>query len=187
MVSDAPRDVDAVVVLSTGVDLYPRLMEAAQLYKQGYSKVVVINGNRKSEALRDLESRGFERCCRWDEDSIRILQLLGVPRHSVMSVSAEEAFDTVSEAQSVGSALIKAGFEHIIVSTSPFHTRRARHIWRTLFDGQLVVDAIAARSDPFRPDGWWKQGKQIRSVLAEYGGWLYFYWQGSTPDKATVN
>ncbi|MDH3688991.1 MAG: YdcF family protein [Gammaproteobacteria bacterium] len=177
VVNDSPIGADAVVVLLTGVDIYPRLMEAARLYQDGRAKVVVINGNRKSPVLRQLESQGFERCCKWDEDFIRILEVLGVPRNAIMSISAEDAFDTVSEAKVVGSVLVEAGFEHIVVSTSPFHTRRARHIWLMLYGGELTVDAVAASSDPFRADGWWKEGRQIRSVLGEYGGWLFYYWQ----------
>ncbi|MBW1682560.1 MAG: hypothetical protein JRJ83_14210 [Deltaproteobacteria bacterium] len=49
------------MVLNTGVEYYPRLLEAAALFKKGRAKWVVINGNRKTDVLRELEGKGFER------------------------------------------------------------------------------------------------------------------------------
>lgn len=168
---------DAVVVLSTGVEYYPRLMEAADLHKKGLAKKVVINGNRKTHELRALEARGFEPCCPWHEDSIRILGVLGVPRSDIVAVSAENAYDTVSEAQAVGNELIRWGYRSIIITTSKFHTRRAVFIWRKLFKDKLVVGAAAAAQDPYDPEDWWKHGRQIRWVLSEYGAWIYYWWK----------
>ena len=33
------------------------------------------------------------------------------------------------------------------------------------------------KDDPFNPKAWWKEGRQIRWVLSEYGAWFYYYWQ----------
>ena len=60
---EKPAFSDAVVVLNTGMEYYPRLVEASVLYKQGFSDRVVINGNRKTNALRNLERKGFKPCC----------------------------------------------------------------------------------------------------------------------------
>ena len=45
---DPPAQSDAVVVLNTGLEYYSRLIQAASLYREGFVKKVVINGNRKS-------------------------------------------------------------------------------------------------------------------------------------------
>jgi len=63
VVSDAPTRSDAIVVLNTGVEIYPRLIQAAELYKEGYAGIIIINGNRKTEVLRNLERKGFQACC----------------------------------------------------------------------------------------------------------------------------
>ena len=177
VVSDFLEKSDAVVVLSTGVEYYPRLMESADLYRRGLVDYVVINGDRKTAALRELERRGFERCCAWDEDSMRILQVLGVPVERVIRVSAEDAFDTISEARAVGTALRDTSVRSIIVATSRAHTRRARYIWNRLYEDVYTVNTAAARADPFDPAAWWHQLRQIRWVLAEYGGWCFLWWQ----------
>ena len=177
VVDEDPQQSDSVVVLNTGIDWYPRLMEAATLYKKGFVKKVVINGNRKSEALRNLEKMGFQRCCPWYEEGLRMLEVLGVPREGVMAVSAENAYDTISEAKIVGKALREAGMSSLIITTSKYHTRRARHIWNNIFPDQFIIHSVAAYADPFAPEGWWKDGRQIRSVLAEYGAWFYYFWK----------
>jgi hypothetical protein len=99
---EKPIRSDCIVVLYTGVDYYPRLIQAAELYREGYAPKVVINGNRKTDVLRELEERGFKRCCPWEEDYVRILGILGVSRDGILPVSAEDAYDTVSEAEAVG-------------------------------------------------------------------------------------
>lgn len=121
-------DSDVVVVLNTGVEYYPRLIQAAELYEKGYARKVVINGNRKSDVLRGLEERGFEPCCPWYEDDVRILGILGVPRKAVVPISAEDAYDTVSEAEAIGGELVRRGYRIVIVTSSKFHARRAGFI-----------------------------------------------------------
>jgi len=177
VVSDTPSRSDAIVVLNTGVELYPRLIQAAALHNEGYADKIIINGNRKTDILRDLERNGFQGCCIWYEDSIRILILLGVARDKIIPISAEDAYDTVSEAEIVGKAIVEAGIARIILATSKYHTRRARFIWKRMYENQIEVFAVAALSDIYNPQGWWREGKQIRWVLAEYGAWIYYYWK----------
>lgn len=174
---DDPPPSDAIVVLNTGVELYPRLIEAADLYNKGAAEWIVINGNRKTDVLRDLEEKGLEVCCPWWENRIRILALFDVPREKVIPISAEDAYDTVSEAEAVGKELIEKGFSTVIITTSKSHTRRARFIWRSMYKGKLRVSARPAETDPFDPASWWTDGRQIRWVLAEYGAWVYYCWK----------
>ncbi len=174
---DRPIRSDAVVVLYSGVEWYPRLMEAASIYEKGFADKVVINGNRKTDVVRELEEAGFEASCPWEEDAMRILEVLGVPRNDVIPISAEDAYDTISEARIVGGKLLEENISSILIATSKYHTRRARFIWNRLFPDVLTIRSIAAKNDPYSPSKWWKHGRQIRWVLAEYGGWLYYFWK----------
>ncbi len=167
---------DAAVVLSTGVDYYPRLMEAAQLYREGRVPLVVINGNRKTDALRELEAMGYVRPAPWDEAAKRMLEVLGVPREKVIAVSAEDVYDSISEARTVSPILATRGLQRLTIVTSRFHTRRATHIWRNRVQQSYRIDTAPARRDPFDTDGWWRAGRQIRQLMAEYGGWAFYYW-----------
>lgn len=176
VMNETPVRSDAVVVLNTGMEYYPRLVEAAALYRQGFVAKLVINGNRKTETLRELEKMGLKYCCPWYEERIRILELLDVPRKDIVTISAEDVYDTISEAKAVGRGLIANNLSKIIITTSKSHTRRARYIWKTAWPEQFRILAVAAGSDPYAPAGWWREGRQIKWVLSEYGAWLFMHW-----------
>jgi uncharacterized SAM-binding protein YcdF (DUF218 family) len=177
VVDETPGPSDAVVILNTGVEFYPRLIQAAEIYRQGLVQKVVFNGNRKTDTLRELESRGFSRSCPWYSDTLRILDMQGVQLEDIIWISAEDAYDTVSEATAVGHELLRLKFSKVIITTSKYHTRRARFIWKKMYENQMIVSMVAAKYDPYDPKSWWKDGRQIRWVLAEYGAWIYYWWK----------
>ena len=127
-----------------------------------------------------LEAQGFRHAAPWDEDSLRVLELLGVARTRVIPVSAEDAYDTISEALALAPELARLGVRRILLVTSRYHTRRAAAIWRRLYGAHLEITSVAAQDDPFDPDGWWRHGRQVRWLMAEYGGWIFFGWQALT-------
>jgi len=176
VVQDIPSKAEAAVVLNTGVDIYPRLIEAANLYKQVKAEKVVINGNRKTDILRGLESSGYEPPCKWYAENISVLIHQGVAKDHIIAISAEDAYDTVSEAKIVGEILINNSMSNVIITTSKFHSRRAHHIWNKMYKNKLRIYVAPAQNDPFNPEAWWKNGRQIRWVLSEYGAWVYYYW-----------
>ena len=180
VVDEKPPYSDAVVVLNTGVEYYPRLIQAADIYQHGLVHNVVINGDRKTDTLRDLELKGFNACCPWYSDSVSILTMFGVPEDKIIWISAEDAYDTVSEADTVGKEMIRRNFTKVIITTSKYHTRRAKFIWKKMYENQLTVFMVSAKTDPYDPDNWWKDGRQIRWVLAEYGAWIYYWWKEIT-------
>lgn len=168
---------DVAVVLSTGVDYLPRLLQAAHLYREKRVNKILINGNRKTNAIRELEKQGFVPACDWSENSLRILEMHGVPREEVWAVSAEDVFDTVSEAQTIKPFLQKNGVNSLIITTSKFHTRRALYIWRKVLGTDNNIYISAAVDDPFDPDSWWQNGRQVKQVMGEYGGMAYYVWK----------
>ena len=176
VVQEIPPKAAAAVVLNTGVDIYPRLIEAAKLYKQEKVKKVVINGNRKTDILRGLESSGYSPPCKWYAEILSVLINQGVAKDYIIAISAEDAYDTISEAKIVGETLINNGMSNVIITTSKFHSRRARHVWNKMYKGKLRIYVAPAENDPFNPGAWWKNGRQIRWVLSEYGAWVYYYW-----------
>jgi hypothetical protein len=39
---------------------------------------------------------------------------------------------------------------------------------------------VSAEIDPYDPRSWWKDGRQIRWILAEYGVWFIYWWKSLT-------
>jgi len=120
VLDEIPVHSDAIVVLNTGVEYQSRLIEAADLYNKGYADHIIINGNRKMDIDRLLEKKGFEPCCPWYEDRIRVLSLYNVPREQVISISAEDVYDSTSEAEVVGNHIKKLGINKIIIKAVGF-------------------------------------------------------------------
>lgn len=174
---ETPIQADAIVVLNTGVEYYSRLIEAADLYNKGYADRIIINGDRKMDIERELEAKGYEPCCFWYENGLRILALYRVPRNKVIPISAEDVYDSTGEAEIVGNYLKSMGVKRIIITTSKYHTKRARFIWKKLYGNNFSIKIVSAKTDPFDPEAWWQDSRQIRWVLAEYGAWIYYYWK----------
>ncbi|RKZ97827.1 MAG: hypothetical protein DRQ43_02375 [Gammaproteobacteria bacterium] len=168
---------EVAVVLNTGSAIYPRLIEAADLYTKGKIKKIVINGNRKTEILKKLEAMGYQPANPWYEDYLRIFKILGVPGDKIITISGDSVYDTVSEAELVGHILLKNKISSVVITTSKSHTKRAAYIWHDLYSDTLTIYSNSAKSDPYNPDAWWHDGRQIRWVMAEYGGWLFLYWK----------
>lgn len=168
---------DAIVVLNSGVDIYPRLEQAAELYNANYAPLVVINGNRKNQTIKDLETRGYRSAAPWDTERRHLLKFLGVKDQHIVSISAIDVYDTISEAQAVFPKLREMNVNKILLVTSSFHTRRADMIWKDVVGDEFKVVSVASDNDGFKPDQWWLQGRQIRWVLAELGGFFMFYKQ----------
>jgi len=179
---ETPIHSDAIIVLNTGVEYYSRLIEAADLYNKGYADLIVINGNRKMDIERELEKKGFDPCCPWYEDRMRILSLYNIPRDKIIPISAEDVYDSIGEAETVGKYLKNLGLKKIIITTSKYHTKRAGFIWKQLFAGDFRIQTVSAKTDIYDPQSWWHDGRQIRWVLAEYGAWIYYFWNRITED-----
>lgn len=168
---------EVAVVLNTGSEIYPRLIEAADLYTQGKVKKIVINGNRKTQTLKNLEQMGYRPAYPWYENHLRVFELLGVPRDKVITISGDAVYDTVSEAELVGHILLQKKISSAVITTSKSHTKRAAFIWNNIYSNKLTIYSNSAKTDPYEPDTWWHDGRQIRWVMAEYGGWLFLYWK----------
>lgn len=172
-----PQKADVIVVLATGAAYYPRAIEAARLWQEGYAGKVVVNGDRKTDALRALEAQGYAALTPFPAGITHLYEFLGVPAASLQAVALPDVFDTVSEAQGLWDSWGEAKPQRILLVTSRFHTHRAARIWRGVTGEQVEIVPVAARSDPFNPDAWWQNARQIRWLMAEYGGWVSLLWR----------
>lgn len=173
VLEEVPGQAQAVVVLYNNVEIYPRMVRAAQLYRDGYVEKVVVNGNRKVDALKSAESQGYRPANHWSENYEAFLKFNGVPDDNIVCIEAENAFDTRGEAKLVGKRLKELGLTDIIVTTNRFHSRRAAYIWRNVYGDDFKVRMIPMTNDSFTPGSWWRDSRQLKWVFYEIGSWFF--------------
>ena len=66
----------------------------------------------------------------------------------------------------------RTGKTKIIIVTSPQHTRRVKALWKTLAGGDSTLLVHGAKADPFDADHWWRNTRDILSVVRETLGLL---------------
>ena len=102
-----------------------------------------------------------------------VLEASGVPP-SACTAARRIVGSTRDEAELVRDVCKKAGYNAVIVVTSPTHTRRAGSIFRRVLDGTGVEVMVAAsKYSEFRAADWWKTERFVEAVVLEYQKLFY--------------
>ncbi len=174
VVQDEPEPSAAIVVLSGEVPY--RAMEGADLYNQGWAPEVWLtrdSDRRREEAVGAL---GIELLIDAD-DNRNILEAMGVPADAIRVLPGIVA-STADEVRLISRTLSETGGERVIIVTSPFHTRRARALWRGLVGDTPGALLQPSRRDPYSASRWWRRTDDIWAVAKEVLG-LLNAWMGS--------
>lgn len=110
---DAPRRVDAVVVLAG--DWEDRLPLAQGLVEQGVARTLVLSEEPVADYPRDLCRRANVTCFQADP------------------------YSTTGEAQTFAPLARRRGWRSVVVVTSVYHVTRARLLFRRCLDGTVFV------------------------------------------------
>jgi len=167
---DPLKPAELLVVL--GGDKYARAREAADIYKEGYAKEILVIKELLYEDERELSKLGIA-VDRKHEISKKVLEKLGVPEN-VISFPEREAFNTYQEALIVKRFISERKIISIIIVTSKAHTRRASMIFRFVLGKDAEVICRPTKYDSFRADRWWRRKKHIREVVIEYIALFYY-------------
>ena len=170
LVTDDPLErADAVFILAGE---YPaRVLEGADLIREGYARLVILSRDVEEPAFEVLRRRGIgpEQAPTRNDLNRGLLLALGVPKADVKIMprllrrTTEEARDIVRVVHQVG------GVHRLIVVTSPAHSGRARRLMREAFkDSGIEVRIRVSRYEPLDPDRWWKDNSQRRAVGHEW-------------------
>lgn len=157
VVSDTLRPVEAVVVLSGGG--LTRRQDGIQYYKDQFAKHYVL-----TETGETVPELGL--------DYSKVLKVeamnMGIPEDAIL-ITEEHATNTLEEARAVRKLLEKSEIKSCIVITDPFHTRRARLIFRDAFRGSgMVMRVIPVRGHWYRSNTWWMSERGREATLKEY-------------------
>ena len=162
---------DVIFVLSGG--LPHRAEEAGRIFGMGYAPEVWLS--RPESPASELEKQGV-RYIGEEEYNREILIHQGVPEAAV-HILPDSVVDTEQEVKEVAREMLRAGKTKIIIVTSPPHTRRVKALWKKLVGNNPDALLHAAHEDPFDPNHWWRNTRDVFSVVRETLG-LVNVWAG---------
>lgn len=166
VVEDPLAKVRAIVVLSGRMPV--RAIEAAKLYRQGYSREVWIT--QPAEPGASLKAMGIA----YEGEEVysaRVLLHEGVPREAI-HVLEPLIVNTADEVRVISAALAEEKDRSVILVTSKSHTRRVRLLWQKLAPRNCRGLVRAAGEDPFDPGHWWRSSGDALDVVREVLGLL---------------
>ena len=163
----------ADVIFVVGGAMPQRALEAAKVFGMGYAPEVWLS--RPDNPSDDLAKMGIHFV--GEEDYNRqILMHQGVPEAAI-HVLPEPVVNTEEELQEVGREMRQQGKKTIILVTSPQHARRVWTLWQRLVGSDPRAMVHGAHDDPFDADHWWRNTRDVMSVVHESLG-LVNAWMG---------
>lgn len=156
IIQDKPKKVD-MIVTSSGAEY--RTDYAIELYKQGLASKLFFTGGY-SEKNQRIEA----------EWSRRLALDAGAPDDAVI-IDTSEVISTYQEALRLRSYLDAhtETITTIMIVTDPYHTRRAKWAYKTVFGDQIKVRMVPV---PFESTNlsitWWKDAESRKMVWNEY-------------------
>jgi capsular polysaccharide biosynthesis protein len=144
IVSDPLEPADGVVALAGDSQ---RLYYAQELLEQGYAHTLIVTHPKV-----------------WEKAINR-----GVPRSELIATTEDELDNTEEEARAVQNIAHEEGLHSLIIVTSPYHTRRTRHIYDKIFRTSNITVAIRpVENHWYTPENWWKQRNGRWFTFTEY-------------------
>jgi uncharacterized SAM-binding protein YcdF (DUF218 family) len=157
VVSSPLNPADAVVTL--GGEGALRIPSAAVLLKKGYARwLVILDSPLSVPGVRESYQALAQREAIWQ----------GAPAGSILTLPGRVT-TTCEEALNVRRFAEKEGWRSLIVSTSPYHTRRARWIFQDVFRGTGIQIMVHPIDDHwYQPARWWQDANSLRETWTEY-------------------
>ena len=167
---DPPQRSDAMLVTASSLD---RVVEAAELYRQGYAPLVLLTLPPRDKAETFLLARGIA----VDLNEVRrkrILEALGVPGDAIVFLP-DLVGSTADEARAFAKWADGRPIRSLTIVTSPYHTGRTRLTFEHMLDGKpIAVRLHAATLIPFDPHAWWQDRDTLRNGIIELQKLVYY-------------
>ena len=167
--ADPLERADAIVVLAPFLD---RLMEGADLYRQGLAPLVILTRGTRDAGEQELIDRQIIDSS--EERKRRALIALGVPADAI--VILDPLVDSTSdEARAFADWARRHPIRRVIVVTSPLHTGRSRLTFLRAVEN-LPIEVLVRPStrNSFRRDTWWRSRDTFRDGLIEWQKLVYY-------------
>lgn len=154
VVSDPLLRADAIVPLAGDAE---RLGYSVELFQEGYADWFVLTNMPIAAPETTYAELMRRQVLAWGVTDDRIVLL------------TELVQSTYEEALRVRQLAEERGWRSVLVVTSPYHSRRSRHILRDVFRGSgIEVSVVAVQDSWYDPDSWWTYHSGRRATLSEY-------------------
>lgn len=165
VVDETLEPAQAIVVLAGDNRQGERVRRGVELLQAGLAPRLVLSGT----SLR----ANFSETQLMEQDALA----MGAAPEQLL-LAPHEANSTLEEARALLPVLTQHNFRTIIVVTSNFQTRRARMIFRSLYQKRAVqVQVSAAPDSRFRPASWWQDSEGSKQLWLEWQKLVYARWQ----------
>ncbi len=156
---------DALLLLGDDNFYADRATHAAELIRHGVAPVVVASGRRLRPGAGVVELQ--------EHDLIE----RGVPKDKIIRFP-HDAESTLEEAVALSRLCTERHFHSVIVVTSNYHARRARHIFDKVFPPTITVSVAGAHDGDFDPEHWWERRKSQELFVQEIVGMMVAFGEG---------
>jgi len=161
-VNNATLGADALVVLAGGI--IPRLPYAIELYQKGYApRIILTQARHPNQRLKQIwgdEWSGAPAVIRALNTKVNLVYLPSLKKGGVTS--------TFDEAYDLRDFCLKNKFDHLIIVTDMYHTRRALLAFEKVMAGTgIQVEAAGAPNDIFSESNWWQTDTGISAYIME--------------------
>ena len=154
---DSLTSSDIAISLGGGRDCL-RHLYAAELYRRGLAKKVVLTG------LNFTQGDGEEKTAR------RYLTNLGVAEADI--VLLKNMYNTRKEAEALAQLMREQGWKSALIVTDPYHTRRARYtIQRASPELLFFAAPLPAGPHVWQPERWWTRRGDMYATVREGLAW----------------
>ncbi|MBI2890080.1 MAG: YdcF family protein [Nitrospirae bacterium] len=164
VVEDPIERADAIKVMAG--DFPGVILEAADLYAEGYGRAIVLSGETRPAAWDELERRGL-RVPYSAQLNRMTAEQLGVPAADIW-VLGPPVQTTRQELTVLVGPLVERGVKSLLLVATKPHTRRCRMIAREVMEPHLRVIVRGSRYDGYDPGGWIEDRILFKSVFVEY-------------------
>jgi uncharacterized SAM-binding protein YcdF (DUF218 family) len=169
VIADPLQSASCILVL--GGYLPFRAMEGAAIHRGGWAPEVWLTQYPPTTEECVLAGMGIEITPEYRFSS-RVLQHCGVPA-SAIRVLERPSLDTEEEIRFAFNEMrVRQLSGPIIIVTSKTHARRVKVLWKALTGSVEGAIVRYTNEDPFRPDRWFRNTRDINAVAREFFGVL---------------
>jgi uncharacterized SAM-binding protein YcdF (DUF218 family) len=151
--TDPPAPADVALVLAGDKSGY-RILKAAEMVRQGYTKTVLVSGPEGMYGYNEAEL------------AIPFAVRSGYPP-SWFVAAPNQSFSTREEALALIGELHKRGVHTCLLVTSDYHTRRAGGIYRAAAP-DVDFRVVGALTPLFDPADWWRTREGRKCFFLEW-------------------